>query len=99
MPQKTRPETARDVTMLSGLSLFLGFIALLWSAVATFGKDYPQSVSAALLGIGLMLAGIGIRLKLLAPLPGPEPLAEPAGKDSGEWPAGPGEGYGDPDGK
>lgn len=67
MPSKTRPETARDITMLSGLSMFLGFVALVWAAVAAFGKDHPQSVSAALIGIGLMLAGIGIRLKLLAP--------------------------------
>ncbi|HEY1175260.1 MAG TPA: hypothetical protein VGF17_03815 [Phytomonospora sp.] len=94
MPQKTRPETARDITMLSGLALFLGFIALAWSAVATFGKDYPQSVSAALLGIGLMLAGIGIRLKLLAPLPAP--VAEP---DTGREAETPEAGYADPDGK
>jgi len=90
MPSKTRPETARDITMLSGLSMFLGFIALVWSAVATFGKDYPQSVSAALLGIGLMLAGIGIRLKLLAPVAA-APAAEPKDADGGgEWPGEPG---------
>ncbi|MEV0649307.1 hypothetical protein AB0I28_29030 [Phytomonospora sp. NPDC050363] len=90
MPSRTRPETARDITMLSGLMLFLGFVALVWSAVATFGKDYPQSVSAALLGIGLMLAGIGIRLKLLAPV-------EPAEKPEAPAPAPPPEPRPDPD--
>lgn len=88
MASKARPENTRDVTMLSGLVLFLGFIALGWATVATFGKDYPQSVSAALLGIGLMLAGIGIRLKLLAPAP-----------EKPETPSDPEPDYGDPDGK
>lgn len=85
MLSKSRPESARDITMLSGLTMFLGFIALGWSAVAAFGKDYPQSTSAALLGIGLMLGGVGIRLKLLAPAAPPETPSEPE--------------YGDPDGK
>lgn len=72
MSPQTRPATSRDVSVLSGFVLFCGFVAEVWSLVWVFtGND--KAVPIAVVGIGLALCGIGIRLHPARSTP-PAPL-------------------------
>lgn len=90
MSPQARPATSRDVSVLSGLVLFLGFCAEVWSFVWILtGND--KAVPIAIVGIGMALCGIGIRLhpaRSTPPAPllsaRPAPAAHPGDTPDGE---------------